>query len=191
MHSVNSPRARWIAAGLAVLMAATRFHHEGTSLALPDASLAVFFLAGWYLRSLAAFAGFLLLAFLIDHLAITYAGVSGYCISPAYGFLVPTYGVMWWAGRRAGPAQHWNMALLRRALAALLVSTMVAFIVSSASFFLLSGKVAGVNWTEYGLGIAGDYPGYLTAAFLYCALTFGLELISRSRLSAELWHMKR
>ena len=36
----------WIGAALILLMAATRYNHFGSSLALPDASYAVFFLGG-------------------------------------------------------------------------------------------------------------------------------------------------
>ena len=40
-----------IALLLAVGMAATRFRHFGSAIHLPDASLAIFFLAGFYLRA--------------------------------------------------------------------------------------------------------------------------------------------
>jgi hypothetical protein len=43
------------ASALAALRAATRFHHFGSAMYLPDASLAVFFLGGLYLRRALAF----------------------------------------------------------------------------------------------------------------------------------------
>ncbi|MGH8472507.1 MAG: hypothetical protein ACREVJ_08675, partial [Gammaproteobacteria bacterium] len=47
---------------LALLMAATRSHHFAATLHLPDASWAVFFLAGFYLRPLWVFPALLALA---------------------------------------------------------------------------------------------------------------------------------
>jgi hypothetical protein len=168
---------RWLAAGLAVVMAVTRFHHEGTPFALPDASLAVFFLAGWYFRSVGVWVGYLILAFLVDYAAIRFAGVSAYCITPAYGFLVPTYGALWWAGRWARQRRNSEVSLSLHTVAALVVATTAAFLISNGSFFLFSGRVSGTGWTEYGLGIADYYPGYLGATLLYCGTILGLEKV--------------
>ena len=77
---------------LIALMVATRFHHFGDVLHLPDASLAVFFFAGFYPKKM-FFAFLLALAALIDYLAIE-NGTSGWCVTPAYVFLIPTYAVM-------------------------------------------------------------------------------------------------
>ena len=84
-----SSRQVWIFGALAMAMAATRFHHEGTAFALPDASLAVFFLAGAFLSTSGVFIGLLALAGIIDYLAVTSLGVSDYCFSPAYAFMAP------------------------------------------------------------------------------------------------------
>jgi hypothetical protein len=84
---------------LAVLMAATCSHHFATALHVPDASWAVFFVAGFYLRPLWTFPALLALAGVSDYVAITSFGVSDFCMSPAYGFLLPAYGSLWFAGR--------------------------------------------------------------------------------------------
>lgn len=190
MQSVNFNRAHWILVGLAALMVATRFHHEGGPFTLPDASLAVFFLLGWYSRRLPVFAGFLLLAFVVDYLAIACLGVSGYCVSPAYAFLVPTYGVMWGAGRWAGRTASLDGRAFGRFLAALTSATTVAFLISNWSFFFWSSRVNGVSWADYAIGIGDYYPAYLAAALLYSSLVFGLQLLSHFRLSAERWQMR-
>ena len=94
-----------IFAALVLLMVATRFYsHFGSAVSLPDASLAVFFLAGFYLARMAwpaavAFVFLLLAAGGVDYYAIAFRGVSDACISPAYWFLIPTYACMWYAGR--------------------------------------------------------------------------------------------
>jgi hypothetical protein len=190
MRTVDSTRARWIVASLAVLMTATRFHHEGTPFALPDASLAVFFLAGWYVGSLPVLAGLLAGAFAIDYIAIVHGGVSDYCVSPAYGFLVPTYAAMWWAGRWAGCAKPLEASSRLRIGAALPISVTLAFVISSGSFFLFSGRLDGADWMEYSLGVARDYPGYLVAAVIYCGLAFGVDALIRFSPSLERWQIK-
>ena len=92
-----------IFAGLVLLMAVTRGSHFGSSFALPDATLAIFLVAGFMLprftlTALATFIFLLLEAGGIDYYAIAYQGVSDYCVSPAYWFLIPTYASMWFAG---------------------------------------------------------------------------------------------
>jgi hypothetical protein len=84
---------------LAMLMALTRSDHFGSAVTLPDASLAVFYLAGIFTGGIASFAVLLAEAALLDYVAITHWQVSDYCISPAYIFLIPTYAVMMFAGR--------------------------------------------------------------------------------------------
>jgi hypothetical protein len=96
---ILTQRPLLIALGLAALMAATRSHHFGSALHLPDASLAVFLLAGFLIASPVLFGVLLVEAGLIDYLAITQFGVSDYCVTQAYWFLIPTYAVLWYAGR--------------------------------------------------------------------------------------------
>ncbi|MDH5648833.1 MAG: hypothetical protein OEY67_04190, partial [Gammaproteobacteria bacterium] len=57
-------------AGFILVMTATRYHHFGSVLHMPDASLAVFFFAGLYLKKLRFFAVFLATAGIVDFLAI-------------------------------------------------------------------------------------------------------------------------
>src|SRR3990167_728974 len=72
---MNSNQIKTIAifATLAALMAATRDHHFCSALHLPDASLAIFLLAGFYLPRW-AFPVLLVEAGLADYLAINYGG---------------------------------------------------------------------------------------------------------------------
>ena len=87
------------AVALMALMAATRFHHFGTPFALPDASLAIFFCAGLWLGGRYLFAKLLLEAGLIEYLANTKLGVSDFCVSKAYVFLIASYAAMWLGGK--------------------------------------------------------------------------------------------
>jgi hypothetical protein len=63
-------------------MAATRGYHFVTTEHLPSASWAAFFLAGMYLGSRWVFPVLLAEAALLDFAAITWGGVSNFCVSP-------------------------------------------------------------------------------------------------------------
>lgn len=155
------------ALGLLALMAATRMHHFGTPLHLPDASLAVFLLAG-FLIARPLFLGALLLgAGAIDYLAITHFGVSDYCITPAYWFLIPTYAVLWFAGRYYARIHQHSLRSLGMFAGLSFAATSVAFLISSGSFYLFSGRFADVNMAEYANRVAQYYVPYMSGAALY------------------------
>ena len=156
--------------GLAALMAATRYFHFGSALYLPDASLAVFFLAGFALSRAAYFPALLLEAGAIDYLAIAIGGVSDWCVTPAYWFLIPTYACLWLGGRWCA-ARHrpdWRGPALSGG--ALLAAASLAFLISNASFYLLSGYFTDMGWVEYGARVAKYYPLYVASALGYVAI---------------------
>ena len=95
------PRSRGvdlaILAGLALMMVATRANHFA---AIPDASWAIFFVGGFYLRHFTkwAFPLLMALAVVVDWAVITAQGInfwSHYCVSPGYWMLVPAYFSLW------------------------------------------------------------------------------------------------
>ncbi len=176
-------RQAGIFAALVLLMAATRFYsHFGSSVSLPDASLAVFFLAGFYLARLAlpaavAFVLLLLVAGGVDYYAIVFRGVSDACISPAYWFLIPTYACLWYAGRWFAAHQQMKWANLGVLAAVAWGSTTVAFLISNTSYYLLSGRIANISLMQYADGIAKYYPPYLSCTMLYLACAAMLHVL--------------
>ncbi len=155
---------------LAGLMLATRFHHFGSMTHLPDASLAVFFLAGFYLRRAVYLIPLLALAGGIDYAATQHMGVSDYCLSPAYGFLIPTYAAMWFGGRWYAARHTVSAASLAPLTGAVLTSGTAAFVISNYSFYLFSGRYPDMDWAEYGALIATYYLPYMSSAIFYAAL---------------------
>jgi hypothetical protein len=155
------------AVALMALMAATRFHHFGTAFALPDASLAVFFLAGLWLGGRYLFALLLLEAGLIDYLAISQLGVSDFCISDAYLFLIPAYAAMWLGGKYSREPQSLSFSGAMQQVSILAVATSVSFLISNGSFFLLSGRVGEQSWNRYVESFSAFYPAYLTSTLIY------------------------
>lgn len=168
------------AVALMALMAATRFHHFGTPFALPDASLAIFFLAGLYLGGRYLFVLLLLEAGLIDYLAITKLGVSDYCVSVAYGFLIPAYASMWLGGKWCRRFATQSPAALIQQFAALTIATSTAFLFSNGSFYWLSGRYPNGNWAQYIERFAQYYPPYMSKTVLYVVAIFAVIQLVKS-----------
>jgi len=172
---------------LAALMAATRFNHFGSAVALPDASLAVFFLGGLLLTgyrraSFAAFSVLIIEAGVIDYYATSVQGVSDWCMTPAYWFLIPTYGSLWLAGRWVAlrnPMKDSSMeskGLIEMGLTAWAASSF-AFVFSNATFYLFSGRFAEMNMVEYASRVASYYVTYVSFAMLYVGCAVAIQMI--------------
>lgn len=169
---------------LALAMLATRFHHFGSSVNLPDASLAVFFLLG-LLGAWRWFPVFALLAGAIDYAAITWGGVGDYCVTPAYLFLLPTYAVMTAGGYLARADGVLRLRQLLFVAASALVSTVVAFAISNGSFYFFSGYFASLSFADYIGRTAKYFPSYLGYALLYIAAGVAVvKLVRALRTSA-------
>ncbi len=149
------------------LMAATRMHHFGTALHLPDASLAVFLLAGFLFASPLLFGGLFLEAVALDYVAITQLGVDNYCVTPAYWFLLPTYAVLWFAGRYVARHHQDSLRGLGLFAAISLLAVNLAFVISNGSFYLLSGKFADMSMAEYASRMTQYYVPYVSGAVIY------------------------
>jgi len=102
---LNLTRRQQIAIGLALtlMMLLTRSHHWASIHSLPDASWAIFFLLGVYVRALWVVPVLIAASVVIDYVAITWGGVSDFCVSPAYWLLIPAYVVLFAGGRFAEP----------------------------------------------------------------------------------------
>ena len=107
---------------------------------------------------------------------------SAACMSPAYVFLVPAYGLLWWAGRWAGFAQRGQ--LLRVPLA-ILLGTSGAFVITSGSYFALSKSYATASLQSFAIQVAPELPEYLLASALYVSAGYALAAALRAaRLAA-------
>jgi hypothetical protein len=164
-----------IFAAFVLLMAMTRGSHFGSSINLPDATLAIFLLAGFMLprftlTALAAFIFLLLEAGGLDYYAIVYRGVSDYCVSPAYWFLIPTYAIMWFAGHWFAARQHNNWSSLALFGGVSLLASSVAFLISNSAFYTLSGRFSEMSIAEYAARVAKYYPPYVSGSLMYLAL---------------------
>jgi hypothetical protein len=162
-------RKQWpILVALMAIMLVTRYHHIGSILHLKDASMGIFFAAGFWLGGTLALPLLMLEAVLIDWYAISVAGVSDFCVTPAYSMLAVAYAVLWYGGswyarRHYAPKLA---TLVPLALVAVL-STTLSFIVSNGAFYWLGGRYANPHFAEYVDRLALYLPSFVTVALLW------------------------
>ena len=157
---------------------------------LQDASWAIFFMVGFYLRDGAwsryAFPAFFAVAFVIDLVVIDAQGGTHYCFTPSYPFLIPSYLSMWFAGRWLASNYSENTAGLFKFVAAGMVGTLLCFLISNLGFYFFSGKFEVMSINEYAQAVSKYLPGYLKttgvylgfAALVHLALAHGRKLLS-------------
>lgn len=159
-----------IGMALAALMIATRGQHFATLHGLPGASWAVFFLAGVYLRPVWVLPAALGLAGFLDFAAFTWGGASGFCLTPAYAFLLPAYGSLWLAGRWYAGRYRLAWGTLASLAAAAFAGTAVCELFSSGGFYFFSGRFAEPMLAEFGARLAKYFPSYLGSLVFYVAI---------------------
>jgi hypothetical protein len=170
MSKLSGRSAVILAVIFAVVMSITRGHHFATLTHLPDASWAIFFLLGVYFRNYLLLPLFLALAALIDCLAVNQFGVSNYCLTPAYPFLIPAYLALWLAG-------HWLAAHGRFDLRSLLLAVLsvsggaaVCELVSSGSFYFLGGRFESASLSGFIQMLVQYFPSDLGNVMLYVGI---------------------
>lgn len=178
MYTLSVKYRLLILLGLAVAMAGTRMSHSGTASLLPDASLAVFLIGGILLQRLCGFSVLMALAFAADVFSARTAVQAGWCLTPAYWGLIPTYGVLWLAGRWLGKQQRFDFMT---ATSVSIAAVAGAFLISNAFWFALSNTATDLGATEYASAVAKYFPPYLGSALLYLApLWLGWKLTHAS-----------
>lgn len=174
-----SPRAQtFIGLGLMAFMLATRFHHFGDALHLPDASWALFFLAGFYL-SPGWLIALLLQAVAIDAAAIGWMGVSDYCLTPAYAGLQLAHLALWAGGRWLSRHASEDLAGLGRLAASAVAATALAFVISNGAFYWFGGRVTEPGWAQFGQTFVDYAPGFFASTLTYLAVAALLHAMVR------------
>jgi hypothetical protein len=179
MRQLNQSHPMIIAPLLALVMLATRGHHDFSPLHLPDASWAVFFLLGLYLPQRWLFALFFLLAAGMDYVAITWGGVSSFCVTGAYLFLIPAYGALWFSGRIYRPQSNLSFGDLIPVALYALGGTLACELISSGGFYFFSGRFVDTSLAEF----AGRLMTYLPGSLKNQALYLGLAMLIHTMFS--------
>lgn len=162
---------------LVALMIATRSHHFATIHNLADASWAIFFLAGIYLRSAWPLLGLFALGWGLDVAATTWGGVSDYCMTPAYLFMLPAYASLWLAGRWFAKRYQlsWNTAIpLFTATSAGLI---LCELFSGGGFYFFSGRIAETSFAEFGEQLIKYFPLYVETFAFYLGIATVIHVL--------------
>ena len=177
MKPFSRPLFAAVAALFAVIMIGTRFHHFGDALHLPDASMALFFLGGIYLRKHLAFLGFVALSVLVDWYSVSYAGVSDFCITVAYAFMPLAYAVLWYAGRLLAPYYDGSLRSHALVFAGLLVSATLSYAISNGAFYWLGGRYTAPHMAEHVQRFAQWAPLFVRAAAGYVLVAQAIQAL--------------
>lgn len=161
---------------LVALIIATRGVHFATISSLPSASLAVFFLAGLYLRPSWVFAALLALCVGLDYAAITASGVSNYCVTPAYAFLLPAYGVMWLAGRWFSKRYSFSTSAILPFIGSAAVSVSISQLFSSGGFYFLGGRFENPTLAVFGERLIKYFPHQLENVSFWLAVALVVHI---------------
>ena len=154
--------------------------HFGTEFHLPDASWAVFWLAGamtvkrWWPALLMA------ACLAVDYVVIA-GGVSAYCFTPAYPFLIPAYLSLWAMGRWSAAqlpirrASSWRVAL------SLVIGVSACFVISNLGFYFSSGYFAQMPAMLYARTVARYWPYNLLHTAVYASAGLIVHYIAAHR----------
>lgn len=170
MKPLSRPVQLGLFATLLATMVATRFNHFGDVLHLPDASMALFFLGGLYLRRHWQFGVMMVLAVLVDWVSIEHAGVSDFCITPSYAFLLPAYAVLWYGGRLYSGQLQSTWGSLALAVLVGLASASLSFVISNGAFYWFGGRYAEPHFAEYLARLWQWGPLFLRTTIAYIAV---------------------
>ena len=142
MLNLTTRQQAFIGFALVVMMLLTRSHHWASIHSLPDASWAIFFLLGVYVRALWVVPVLIAASVVIDYVAITWGGVSDFCVSPAYWLLIPAYLVLFAGGRFYARGHRLSLLGLARLVGVALAVVVVAELLTSGGFYFFSGRFA-------------------------------------------------
>lgn len=162
---------------LAALILITRGDHFASLNNLPSASLAVFFLAGLYLRPKWVFGALLALCVAIDYFAITFNGVSSFCVTPSYGFLLPAYGVLWLAGRWFNSKYSFSSKAILPLVGSVAISATISELFSSGGFYFFGGRYADPTLAVFGERLIKYFPQQLEGIGFWLGVAFIVHLV--------------
>ena len=168
---------------LVLLMAGTRLNHFAP---VPDASWAVFFIGGFYLRNWTRWAFPLLmgLAVVVDWVVISNQGMSfwqHYCVSAAYWMLIPAYFAMWAGGMLL--RRYYRSASLKSLgmLAATVIgSVALCHLIAQGSFYWISASVAEPTFAGWAKNYSDWLLPYMQSAAMYIGAAALVQVVAEA-----------
>jgi hypothetical protein len=176
------------ALALMALMAATRIEHFGVGQIAPDASTAVFFLAGLLIGNPLWLLVLLVEASLLDLTAIKVVGVEAVCVTLGYGMMIPAYGALWLAARFVRTTDKIDVLSVAKLIGACCIGVLVFFLFSNIGYYLGGGFENSMGLEEYVRRVMRYFPAFMTSTLFYSAAGVALAALAarfapRSRLA--------
>jgi len=175
---------------LTVLMAATRIEHFGAGQIAPDASTAVFFLAGLLIGNPLWLLALLAEALLLDLTAIKVVGVEAVCVTVGYGMMIPAYGALWLAARPVRANDRLDLFGAAKLVCACCAGVVGFFLFSNLGYYIGGGFESSMGLEEYARRVVRYFPPYLSSTLVYSAIGVALAVLAarlapRGRLAAR------
>ncbi len=150
-------------------MLLTRLPMLAGFLHVQDASWAIFFLGGFYLRTQSRWAlpGLLAGAVAIDLAAIGWMGVDNYCLTAAYWFVIPAYSSLWLGGAWLRPRATPDARGAGLAIAALAICASACFLLTNAGFYWLGNRVTATSWEGWVANFGQWYWPFVRTTLIY------------------------
>ena len=129
--------------------------------------LAGFYFAGqwrWALPTL------LCAAVIVDFVVIRYLGVSSYCVTMAYAFMLPAYSLLWCGGAWLRHTYRHESRDLVRCAASLALAASLCFFVTDTSFYWLGSRVPHASVAGWWAAFGHWYPDFLVVSFIYVGI---------------------
>ena len=176
MFVLDARQERLVILLLTVVMAVTRIEHFGLSRVVPDASTAIFFMAGLLIAGPVWFAALLIEALALDITAIKAVGVDPVCITFGYFMMIPAYAALWYAPRVLRNGFTPDVAGFGKLVLACAAGTAVFFVLSNIGYYFGGGFSVSMGAAEFARRVAQYFPDYLTSTLIYSTIGVLLAL---------------
>jgi hypothetical protein len=163
---------------LTVLMAATRIEHFGAGQIAPEASTAVFFLAGLLIGNPLWLFAFLAEALLLDLTAIKVVGVEAVCVTLGYGLMIPAYSALWLAARWVRKTDKLDVPSAAKLVGACSIGVVGFFLFSNIGYYLGGGFENSMGLEEYTRRVTRYFPQYLTGTLFYSVAGVAIAVLA-------------
>ena len=125
----------------------------------------------------------------VDFVVIRDLGVSSYCVTVAYVFMLPAYAALWLGGARMRRAYRHDLADLVRWVVSLGLASSLCFLLTNATFYWLGGRIADPTLGGWWQSLTHWYPGFVGVPFVYVGIAGLLHAAlvrpSRTRIEAD------
>lgn len=175
---------------LTVLMAVTRIEHFGINQIAPDASTAVFFLAGLLISNPLWLLAFLVEALALDATGIKVVGVDPACVTFGYFMVIPAYASLWFAPRFLRKDFKFDIPGVAKLAVACIGGIAAFFLFSNIGYYFGGGFYSSMGLEEYARRVVRYFPYYFTITLFYAAAgvaiaSVALRFTTRKQLAAR------